>query len=215
LSPVMPPPIASPAAAAAPAVPPPAVEPARPRVELTAEEKADLGVPARPLPAYHTAEEFDRALAAADDREEIGRLLLGFLRRDYRRAALFQIHRDRVSGWMADGEGLLPEAFARFSIDFRQPSVFLNLRQGSGMHLGPLPPMPVHRELALVWGGGLPKDAVMLPVRLKDRLVAVLYAEGGSHGTRVDLEPLKRLADRAASALEHSILTRKRTSLKP
>lgn len=199
-------------AAAAPA-PRPAPPPARPLLSLTAEEKADLGVSTEtplPFPDFKSDAELEAELRAASDREEIGRLLLGFLRRHYQRAALFQVHRDRVSAWMADGPGLDRQAFQRFSVDFRKPSVFLNLKQGSGMHLGPLPPMPVHRELAQAFGGVLPRDAAVLPVRLKDRLVAVLYGEGIPAGQNVDLEPIRRLAQEAANALERAILSRKR-----
>lgn len=212
--PASPPPSAPPAPAAAAAKP----APARPLLSLTAEEKADLGVPAgsgRPLPSFASDEELEQALLATADREEIGRLLLGFLRRHYQRAALFQVHRDRVSAWMADGAGLDREVFHRFSVDFRQPSIFLNLQQGSGMHLGPLPPMPVHRELSLAFGGGLPRDAAVLPVRIKDRLVAVIYGEGVLAGQNIDLEPLRRLAKEASSALERAILSRKRGAVKP
>ncbi|MFP5298944.1 MAG: hypothetical protein ACLGHL_08165, partial [Actinomycetota bacterium] len=52
-------------------------------------------------------------------------------------------------------------------------------------HVGPLPPMPAHRELAQAWGGELPRDCVLLPVRLKDRLVAVIYALRGGEGKRM------------------------------
>ena len=76
------------------------------------------------------------------------------------------------------GTGIDREAFAAFSIGFDQPSLFLNLRHGSSLYLGPLPPMPAHRQLARTWGGDLPRDCVMLPVRIKDRMVMVIYADG-------------------------------------
>jgi hypothetical protein len=205
-------------AGAAPVVPAPATPARSPLLELTSDEKAELGViapAAVPLPSFPTYDEFEQAMKATEDREEIGRLLLGFLRRDYRRAALFQALRDRVSAWMADGEGLDSSLFSQFSVDFRKPSVFLNLKQGSGMHLGPLPPMPAHRELVMAWGGALPRDAVVLPVRIKDRLVAVVYAESASPGHGIDLEPMQRLSTQAAIALERAILTRKRSAAKP
>ncbi|HEY0780847.1 MAG TPA: hypothetical protein VGE98_00215, partial [Thermoanaerobaculia bacterium] len=149
--------------------------------------------------------------AATDDLEVVGRTVLAFLGRTYRRTALFQVKGDRVTGWMAQGEGVDPDAFQRFVTGFDRPSVFLNLRQGSGLYLGPLPPMPAHRELARTWGGGLPRDCVVLPVRMKDRLVTVVYADGGSKGLGgVDLEQLKRLTAATAGAFERSILAKKK-----
>ena len=47
-----------------------------------------------------------------------------------------------------DGLGIDREAFSQFSVGFDQPSLFLNLREGSGVYLGPLPPMPAHRAPA-------------------------------------------------------------------
>ncbi len=208
-------------AAPPPAVPPPAapasVAPARPRsVSLTPEERADLGAfswvePAaadRSLAAPVSLEEAEQALEKARDLDEVGQVLLGFLGRTYRRAALFHVTRDRVAGWRIHGTGIDREAFAQFSIGFDQPSLFLNLRQGSSLYLGPLPPMPAHRQLARTWGGDLPRDCVMLPVRVKDRMVLVLYADGATAGA-ISLPHIQRLTAAATAAVERCILARK------
>ena len=137
-----------------------------------------------------TLDEATAALAKAGDLDQVGEVLLGFLGRTYRRAALFHVTRDRVAGWRIHGTGIDRDAFAKFSVGFDQPSLFLNLREGSGVYLGPLPPMPAHRELARSWGGDLPRDCVMLPVRMKDRVVAMIYADGAK---KVDLVLLQRL----------------------
>ena len=213
-------PVPKPAPAAKPAPPPPAPaepEPARPRtVALTVSERAALGAgpgEAPPSPSLASLPELEEALTAAAGRDEIGRLVVAFLAPTYRRVALLQVVRERVAGWLAQGEGIDPERFARFAVGFDQPSVFLNLRQGSGLHLGPLADMPAHRELAACWGGQLPRECLLLPVRLRDRLVTVLYldAAGGPLG-RVDLEGLQRLAAAAARALERLILQKKKGS---
>jgi Type II secretion system (T2SS), protein E, N-terminal domain len=203
-----------------PAAEPPAPaepEPARPRtVALTIAERAALGAgpgKAAPPPALASLPELEEALTAAAQRDEIGRLVVAFLAPTYRRVALLQVARGQVAGWLAQGEGIDPERFARFAVGFDQPSVFLNLRQGSGLHLGPLADMPAHRELAACWGGQLPRECLLLPIRLRDRLVSVLYldAAGGPLG-RVDLEGLQRLAAAAARALERLILQKKKGS---
>jgi len=189
------------------------------KVAITEEERAELGLaeapPAAPAEspreAPATLKEVERALAATTDSEEVGRLLLGFLAQSFRRVALFQASRDQVTAWMASGDGIDQEAFGRYAVSFKQPSVFLNLRQGSGIHIGPLPPMATHRELALCWGGGLPRDCVVLPVRLRDRLVTVVYMDGGSRGLGgIDLEQMHRLTAATAAAFERCILSKKR-----
>jgi len=214
----------APAAAVAEAPPPLATAPVptpRPMtVALTPEERAELGTPpsvepaaAQPFPAPGNLDELEAALAGPRTLDEVGEVLLGFLARDHRRAALFQISRDRISGWKARGTGVNREAFAAFSVGFDQPSLFLNLRHGSGIYLGPLPPMPAHRQLARTWGGDLPRDCIMLPVRIKDRLVMVIYADGAARGP-IELPQIQRLMALATAAVERCILQRKRGEAK-
>lgn len=225
-----PPPVAAPApaAAAAPAGGP-ALRPSpvtRPlTVPLTEEERAALvplpqtlepppaPAPARPepLPEPSTFEELEKVLEATLDRERVGRIVIAFLGRSYRRAALFQAAKDKVTAWMAQGDLDLGQ-FAKFSVSFDQPSVFLNLRQGTAFYVGPMPPMPAHRQLASSWGGDLPRDCVLLPVRMKDRLVAVIYADGAKKGlSGIDLPQLQRLAASTAAALQRGILHKKKS----
>jgi hypothetical protein len=196
-----------------PAPPPP---PRSQSVSLTPEERAELGAfswiePAaadRSLPAPTTLDEAEEELARATDLEEVARLILGFLGRGYRRAAIFQAGRERITGWRVHGTGIDRDAFAAFSIGFDQPSLFLNLRHNSGIYFGPLPPMPAHRQLARTWGGDLPRDCVMLPVRIKDRLVLVIYADGATKGP-VELPQMQRLMAAATGAVERCILQKK------
>jgi hypothetical protein len=213
-------PAARQAAKPVPAAPP---RPGMQTVTMTEEERAALGrrapedtrpmaIPDLSLLSPATLEEVEAALSRTTDREEVGRLILGFVVRSYGRAALFQVGKDRVSAWMGQGELDLP-VFQKFSAGFDEPSLFLNLRQGSSLYIGPLPPMPAHRELARAWGGELPRDCVLLPVRLKDRLVAILYADGGLK-SGIGLPQLQALAAAAGAALERCILHRKRAEAK-
>jgi len=206
--------VAEPAPAANPA-PKPLPVPRAKSVSLTPEERVELGAFSWVEPATGqsgqapiTLDEATEALAKAGDLDQVGEVLLGFLGRIYRRAALFHATRDRVAGWRIHGTGIDRDAFAHFSVGFDQPSLFLNLRQGSSLYLGPLPPMPAHRQLARTWGGDLPRDCVMLPVRVKDRMVLVLYADGATGGT-ISLPTLQQLIAAATAAVERCILARK------
>lgn len=242
-------PVAPPVAAKTAAPPPPAPAPRKPSIQtvsMTAEERAALSTfskpepaappptsvaapaapapapppPAPSLPAMASIDEVEAAFTRTHDREEVARIALSFLARGYRRAALFQVGKDKVSAWMGQGELDLP-IFQKFSIGLDQPSLFLNLRNGSSLHIGALPPMPAHRELARAWGGELPRDAVALPVRINERVVAVLYADGGLKAAKstagmggIDLPHLQRLATATGAALERCILHRKRAEAK-
>jgi hypothetical protein len=164
----------------------------------------------QPLPPLLTLDEAEEALAATHDQEQMARIVLGFLTSSYRRAALFQVARDKATAWMAQGEVDL-DRFGKFAVSLEKPSVFLNLRHGQAFYVGPLPPMPAHRELAQAWGGELPRDCVVLPVRMKDRLVAVIYADGADKGLGgIDLTQLQSLAASTAAALQRGILHKKK-----
>ena len=125
--------------------------------------------------------------------------------------ALFRVLRDRVEGWLGAGTTLDEECLRSFRAGFDQPSLFLNLRQGGSFYLGPLPPMAVHKNLARCWGGSLPRDCLLLPVRLRGRLVTAVLAdrEPEELGT-VDLERLVALAALAGEAYERCILRKKK-----
>ncbi|HEX2163502.1 MAG TPA: GAF domain-containing protein, partial [Thermoanaerobaculia bacterium] len=145
-------------------------------------------------------------LDAAVERDEVGRTLLAYLRQLFDRVALFAVRRDGVHGWMGAGDGLDRERLADVAIPFDRPSIFLNLRQGSPLHIGPLPPMPAHRPLVAALGVDPPGPCVCLPVRLGERLAAVIYGDrDGAPVAALDLDALRHLADRAAAALERCI----------
>jgi hypothetical protein len=218
------PPPPAPVAAAAPAVsaaprPAPAARPFT--IPLTEEERAALAPKAEPeplpppakpepLPDLTTFDELEKAFQATMDRERVGRIVLAFLSRNHRRAALFQVGKDKVIAWMAQGDLDLGR-FEKYSVSLDQPSVFLNLRQGTAFYVGPMPPMPAHRQLASAWGGELPRDCVLLPVKMKDRLVSVIYADGARKGlSGIDLPQLQRLAASTADALQRCILHKKK-----
>ncbi len=169
-----------------------------------------VAAPPAPRPAPATVEELAQALAATTERDVLAELVVDFLARRFDRAAAFQVARGQVSGWRARGKDVDPEAFAKYRVGLDQPSVFLNLDRGSGLHLGPLPPMPAHLELAKCWGGALPQRAMMLPIRIGERLVAVLYADGEDkswNGFGIDVQ--NRLRSAFTGALEGCIRKRR------
>lgn len=202
---------------AEPAPAPKPVPPPRPVViALTPDEQRELGTGPVAVAEPTSIEEAEAALAKAESLDQVAAAVLAFLGRTYRRVALFRIGRDRVTGWTAQGVGVDPDAFARFAVGFDQPSLFLNLRQGSGFHLGPLPPMPAHRELARTWGGDLPRDCALLPVRVRGRMVTVIYCDGAQKGIgSIDLPAMQRLLAAVTAAYERSILAKKKSGAKP
>lgn len=187
----------------------PAAQSRRPsEVALSADERAALygGRPPAPL----SVEEAEERLLEATGRDAVGQLLVSYLRQSFERVILFGVRPRSVVGWMGEGEGLDPGAIPPFSLPFDKPSIFLNLHQGSAFHLGPLPPLPGNRPLLELLGGETPAQSLLLPVRIGERMVAVLYCDHGAEPLGgVDLEALRDLTQRAAEALERCILLKR------
>jgi Type II secretion system (T2SS), protein E, N-terminal domain len=203
---------AAPPAAASPPLAKAAIPPAEPAP--VAARTPSRSVPVAPdeleklrgVPDTLSLEQVEAMLLNPRDRDDVARALLGFLGPLFRRVALLRIIRDELSGWMGCGD-LDVQALQRFSGKFSEPSMFVGLKQSVPFARGPLAPFPLHRRLAEAWNGELPGDCLLLPVRIKDRLVTVLYMDCGKEGLgALDLGPFLRLAAKAAIAFEMCIM---------
>lgn len=155
--------------------------------------------------------DLERLLAAEPDRQRIGEIALRFLGQYFSRSALFRIGQGAVRGWMARGEGIDQWMFQALEMPLEEPSLFLTLAQGSNLYIGTMPALPNHVRLAQVWGGELPRDCLLVPLRIRNRLVAVLYGDCGARGLgEVDIEAIRHLAEKASAALELCILRMKK-----
>lgn len=180
---------------------------------------ASWNPPPLPLPqtrsgaGSHTAEldlqAFEARLAVLGDREQIGNYVLAFLRRVFPRVLLFVVRRDTITGWLGSGSGVDMTALDTFELPLDQPSLFASLAKEGNFHVGPLPPLPAHRQLAALWGGQLPRRCLLLPVRIKERLVTVIYCEIDDSTPPVDVYALQRLAAATSQAFEFCIVRRK------
>ncbi len=118
-------------------------------------------------------------LANAANVEDAGEYLLDLLAPSFERLVLFRVHRHSVRVWMGRGQTLLPDKLRTLRIDFDQPSIFLHLHAGGRLFFGSLPPMIAHRQLVQCWDGSIAQECVLFPIWIKNRLVAVLYADSG------------------------------------
>jgi hypothetical protein len=157
-----------------------------------------------------TLELVDRLLAAEQDGDRIAEIVLRFAGQRLSRILLFRLRQDKVVYWRGCAAALDESCLASLEISLQAPSAFLHLHQGAPHFTGPLAPMQAHRQLAQCWGGELPREVVLLPLKVRDRLVAIFYGDRGAMGLGgVDLEELKRLTAKASMALELTILRKK------
>jgi hypothetical protein len=71
--------------------------------------------------------------------------------------------------------------------------------------------MASHKELARCWGGSLPKECLVMPVRIRDRLVTAIYLDRAPEKLgSLDLESMRSLAAAASRAYERCIFRKKK-----
>ncbi len=198
---------------AARAAPPPPGGPAPTPLESPAE--APAGTPGRtpaeePAAAELTLEEVEERLEASRTPDEVGTALLDFLAQEFVRVLLLRVRRERLEGWMGRGPGVQSPQLRAYSTGFDEPSIFLNLKQGGSFFLGTLPDLRSHRRLAQCWGEGLEHECAVIPIRIRDRLVSLVYGDRDCLGlSGLDIALVRRLAAKAAIAFEMCIMQQK------
>lgn len=148
-------------------------------------------------------------LAAAESPEAIGRLLLTALAEHFVRSLLFRVARRSVSGWLGHGPGIDRDWLAGYSVGLRQATVFRQVDQ-DGLFRGTLVSNPPHDSLARCWGGGLHNECLVAAVRVRGRMICVLYGDRGPLGLGgLDEDAVEEVAGKAGVAFERLILDRK------
>jgi len=158
-----------------------------------------------------SVEEAEVTLEATSDPQEIGQVLLSVLSQEFTRVLLLQASRSQVRGWLAHGPGLDEAKMQKYRVPFDRPSIFLNLREGGSFFLGALPEMPAHSDLAACWHKDLSDECAVFPIRVRDRLLALVYGDRGPLGLAdLDLDLIRGLCISAARAFERCIMERKK-----
>jgi hypothetical protein len=151
---------------------------------------------------------FER-MSRADDRDQLARIVLGHAAANMERALLFSVKADTAAPW--DWIGLdLPRAQTR-SLRFpvTGTSIF-SLMLGDGFYRGPVPAEPHHRFVYEALRTDVPREVLLLPVYLNDRLVAIVHGDGGFTGRiRGETESYVVLARRLGLALSMLVLKQK------
>jgi hypothetical protein len=174
----------------------------------------DEGAETSPLvvaPAPQTVEELAARLAEVEERDDVAHAVLSLLERRFVRRILFMVRGGEVAAWMGSGEGVDQGKLGGFEVSFDEPSLFLNLREGSPFYRGPLPRLDAHQRLVRLWGGRYPRECLMLPVRVKERMVAAIYCDRAAAGFGgLDIDELLQVAATMGHGLERYLLSRKR-----
>ena len=144
------------------------------------------------------------AFASVRDKEEIAGLLISEAQKAAKRVALFIVKGSNVSGWKSKGisvEGV--------NINTTLPSVFNEVLARKAYYRGPVLNIPGNEEFIKILSG-TPQDSLTIPINIRERAIALLYADNGNNSVLdANLNYLNTLVAVASIAFEILILRKK------
>lgn len=181
--------------------------PADAAVDSSSPPHIDEPPPTAPLTPEARLARAAEALQGAEIRDDIADALLEFSRPHFARRLLLTIRSDHVVGWRGEGGDVEPTAVRAIAIPKDQPSVFSGLLQGSSFWLGPLPPMTRNQELIMALGEPEPVGCLILPIKVRGKIVAFLYGDSGDQPLgSVPMTDFKRLMAKTDVAFQVYLL---------
>jgi hypothetical protein len=155
-----------------------------------------------------TPDEARNLLDKSEDRDEIFTILLRAIRKRARHASLFTLKGTMATGRLAlTKAGLDNEAIREISIQLEVPSRFQQVLTTKAFSVGSLEcdDAGVQAALAALGGGEIPKSALLLPVVMRDRVIAIAVGHNSERGISVgrvtELLPLGTATADAVSRL--------------
>ncbi len=143
--------------------------------------------PVSPYPAI-TPDEARALLDASEDRDEIFIILMRAMRKHARFTSLFMIKGQSATGRLALSKpGLDQEEIRTITIDLGPESRFQKVIASKAFSIGPMDVSDagVKSALAQLGGGEVPASALLLPIVVRDRVIAIAVAHNRDKGIKV------------------------------
>ena len=157
----------------------------------------------------YTIDTFSMKLAEANNRDEIADLIVNYAGQEFDRVALFLVKGKTAGGWRALSEKKEPEGFDNLQLPLDTESALKVVADCKSFYLGPLPDTPVNTKILVSLGGGKPSIALLIPLVMMGRVVAIFYVDGGSGDLGSRVLDLQKIIGKAAMAFEILILKNK------
>ncbi len=187
--------------------------PEEPAVESPADAVGSRVTPSKALASKeieaHTLETLAMDLAESRDREGIADVLMGYLGQEFTRCALFIVKGNRATGWRSVVKKRPIDDFDALQIDFGEPSTLKLVAEGKSFYLGPIPETVNNRLMLAAMGSGTLPSALLVPLLMSGRVVAVLYVDGEQAVLGEKLPELQKIIAKASLAFEILILRTK------
>ena len=146
-------------------------------------------------------------------RDRIAESALDSLAMQFPRLLLFVSAQDSIQGWTARGGGISREGVSRLRIPWGEPSIFAFVKLSGSPHRGGLSRVLMPPAVARLLGPRATAACAVYPVRIKDRLVAFLYADRlGAPMSEDDYRTLEIAASSLGSGLAKLLLELRKAS---
>lgn len=181
-------------------------KPETPAIAHSATPATAVWVPAPEAPAAH-AVPVERTPA----RDQVAESVLDELAQTFPRVLLLTSAHESVQGWTARGGGLTREALSRVRIPWGEPSIFAFVKLSGVPHKGALSRILLPPILTEMLGPKAVAACAVFPVRIKDRLIAFLYADrAGAPLSDDDYRALEIASSSLGSSLARLLLELRR-----
>ena len=145
--------------------------------------------------------------ASLTGRDHLAENALDALAARFPRIFLLQAGQEAVTGWTGRGGRLTRSRVARVRIPWGEPSIFAFVKLSGSPHRGALSRILLPPSVAELLGDRATAACAVFPVRIKDRLVAFLYADrAGAPMSDEDYRTLEAAASTLGSALAKLLL---------
>ena len=147
----------------------------------------------------------------ASARDQVAESMLEELAQTLPRVLLLTSAQESVQGWTGRGGGVTREAMGRVRIPWGEPSIFAFVKLSGMPHKGALSRILLPPVLTEMLGAKATASCAVFPVRIKDRLVAFLYADrAGAPLSDKDFRNLEIAASSLGSSLARLLLELRR-----
>jgi hypothetical protein len=154
------------------------------------------------------------ALCHAESASDIAAAALDHASRSLARSAFFLVKGTTATLWRWSGPGWEAARGSTVNLSVTSDPPF-DLLLGRDHYLGPLPGTMRHRAFYEPLGVNPPSDVLLIPGYLDDRLIVVLYGDGGAGPLRPNVVDLDLLVRKLACSLQLVLIKKKIRSLEP
>ncbi|MCI0568503.1 MAG: hypothetical protein L0Z52_10010 [Acidobacteria bacterium] len=163
-----------------------------------------------PTPSSVSLEQTSERLKNSLTRDEVFEAVLDFCAGRFARSAVFLVTQEKVVGFGGRGDGFEPSRIRSVVVGLEAPSIFSHFLTGSEFYYGPVPGLPENQRFYRGLGMPPPERILLVPVQIKERLIALVYGDlPVNRREDPDIALYRRLVQKAVLALEILILKNK------